>query len=499
MLEPTQQLLLGTQRAPGMPACPHESLQELWASLNWEARPEEALLDALALLASAETGAREAQSGAPEEEPCAPDTRAVAPARLVQLLQTTLSDELRPLLVECLQLYSVSGYRPPHYLLPRLLSLVSVEESKVLQASLGPQGHWLLRQVPGSNTSTPPASENEAAVWDEGKEAHRLAWLAATRQTAPDTARRALEHTWPKESSDFKLLALQELGTNLSEADESLLESCLRDRRREVRREARLLLTRLPQSGLAQRMRRRATAILSCSKGWFSKKLELAPPPSFDASWKDDAIEEKAPAGTGEKAFWCQQILGSVPFDFWRGQTELDCATLLKLAASGEWKGLLLRAWLESLSCASDHELAAQLLGLLLRGEAELLANGLGHAHFNTLVQHCRAEETWQLLAAHDETVGYTWSFVQRGSDTIPAASAQRLLDRLQPALAQSQFPGGSPQAVHLARRLPTGCLHAALSRLRSVEAPGKALEAFMRAAEMRLLLHTAFGSAQTP
>ena len=107
--------------------------------------------------------------------------------------------------------------------------------------------------------------------------------------------------------------------------DEAFLESCLNDRSAAVGRAAAGLLCRLPGSALAGRMRARASAMLALDKA----RLVCTPPPAIDRDWERDGIPEQPPAGQGQRAFWVETVLASIPPSHWQAGFGLTPSTLV--------------------------------------------------------------------------------------------------------------------------------------------------------------------------
>jgi len=492
-----QVLLLGTERSPQPPPPPHPALAEAWQQLDWAANRERALLDALAITAQARAAATPATTAhLSRPSPAPEESRPPAPAAATSLLAQLLDGELRPLLSDWLEHCARAECVLPPLLLPRLLSDATTEERRLLAPVLGARGTWLLQQNSEWQAMLSAELPQTLSAWEDGASSERLAWLRSHRASAPASAREALAATWKDESADFREEALATFLTGLSLEDEAFLTTALADKRKGVRQVAQSLLTRLPGSALSQRMAARAQALLKVERGFLSTKLEIILPERFEPEWKSDALEEKPPAGTGEKAWWTQQILACVPFSTLRKATGLTTHKLCALAAASEWAALLQNAWLGSLHCAPDEELAAELLDQVLaasgRGSGAQQTGPLTEA----LLPFCTRTDRWRLLRTHEGKGASAWHFLPHLGAPATHDEALFLLSVLSQALRDGWLQGGGPQAVSLARLFPASVRDEAARLLQRENGLTRTAELFLRALEVRSSLASAFVAA---
>ncbi len=182
----------------------------------------------------------------------------------------------------------------------------------------GPLAGWLAAQRAewsyASSTSPDRSTVDGSEVWELGAIGSRVAYLRRLRQDDPARARELLEAAWDAESLDDRAALLSALETGLATADEPLLERALDDRRRQVRAVALDLLARLPGSGYARRMAARASACVDL-RG--AGQVGIVPPAACDRSMRRDGITPRPPAGTGERAWWLEEILARTPLSGW--------------------------------------------------------------------------------------------------------------------------------------------------------------------------------------
>lgn len=490
-----QTVLLGAERMTTPPVAPHPALDEAWRTLDWAGDREGALLDALALVGAAQTAGSMATRRVAVPAGAEPDARAFAPAAASALLPQLLEGEFRALLPEWLDLCAQAGAVVSPVFLPRVFAAALAEERGALAPVLGERGRWLLRQNPAWHRLLDASAILPDDTWELGSPAERLAWLRARRCNEPSDALARLQKTWVEEAADFREQAVAELVAGLSAADEPFLAGCLGDRRKEVRQTAQRLLARLPASALAGRMRERAAGFVTYQRGFLSKKLEIELPAAFDKAWKADAVEEKPPAGVGEKAYWVRQIVGCVPFAELRTRTGLGTSDLVGLALKGEWGELLGEAWYASLAVAPDAELAAELFRRILGGGMKPPAGQAPAALVAVLLPLCAEADRWALALDHAGQGMTAWLCLPHLPGCPEPRQAARLLAALAPAIRDGAVPGGSPQAVLVARRLPTSLRDEAARLVARENGPTKTADTFLRAFDLRAAMRTAFSA----
>src|SRR5688572_30163695 len=220
-------------------------LKTLLAQLE-ETRPEAALLQAAGLLAvwrRAGYGPGQVEGGlgppAPaERQPlCSPE----AAAYLTRLLNGHFSE----LLPEWLEAVAAQGRRVPPEHLPDFLELgrQKLTLRKLITTVAGARGEWLAAQNPEWGYATQPDPQQ---VWETGVASERLAVLRRLREEEPALALSLVAGNWASEPLENRAAFIQTLGIRLNPADETFLEAALDDRRKEVRKSAAELLSRLP-------------------------------------------------------------------------------------------------------------------------------------------------------------------------------------------------------------------------------------------------------------
>jgi hypothetical protein len=181
---------------------------------------------------------------------------------------------------------------------------------------------------------------DDDSVWTEGSSADRVAYLTTARRRDPGPALGLLQQVWAQEPPVERVALLAALTVGLGPDDEPFLEAALDDRRKEVRTAAAALLAMVPGSAYERRMADRAAAIVAKD----GRKLVITLPEACDAAMKRDGIEPKPRAGTGERAWWFEQIIAAAPLSTW-DVFEESPGRLAVMKVADDWGPTLRRAW----------------------------------------------------------------------------------------------------------------------------------------------------------
>lgn len=368
--------VMGTERQPFSPPRLGGSLGQLLGQLD---TPEGALLGTAALLSLyRRAGQQPASLRVSLPDACPADDRPRCSPRAGQHLALMLGGQYTELLPEWLAALDKAGLRVPDSHLPALLQRghKQAELQPGIVGAVGRRGHWLAAQNPDWAYVAGAGDGGDEAIhtsWRTGSRVERKALLRRLRASDPDRARDLVATTWSEESPEERAAFLEAFGEGLGMADEPFLEAALDDRRKEVRRRAAELLARLPESRLVQRMIERVNPLLGYRRGLLGRgvRLEVSLPDACDTGVLRDGVEPKPPAGSGEKAWWLQQMLGTIPPRHWCARWNASPSALIKAARSGEWGTLLLTAWSAAAGLHRDPEWAEGLLETYLDGAME--------------------------------------------------------------------------------------------------------------------------------
>lgn len=328
-----------------------------------------------------------------------------ASPNLAACLSRILQEDLQACLPLWLQAASQRSISAPAICLPRLLDLgrQNVLLRPMLAHVLDQRGRWLAQMQSNWKWLLQDVSGEQVQErwWQEGNLEQRIAFLQAQRAQDAAQAREMLQLALPSEKASTRASLLVCLAVNLSQDDEALLEALLDDKAKAVRQAAQQLLARLPKSRWRQRMRARAHACVqwraaapaasaASASGWLERmtqgvkslvgvagesNMSAAPqlfvelPQQYDAQMQRDGIDEKPPMGVGERGWWLQQILASLPLQEWSEPVNavadvqpISISQYLHSFQHHDWQDVLFTASEQACILHQDAELARQLL-----------------------------------------------------------------------------------------------------------------------------------------
>jgi len=280
------------------------------------ADPAAAVLDAAALMVTAQRAGVLPAPGVIPPGPAAADTVPELPARAAEALPRLCSDPV--LLAGLLSTAASAGYRAPAPLLPALLDTAAMHTAlrPAVAGVLGARGRWLARHRRDWQRVTDaaaPTPADDPGVWETGSRAERRAYLAMQRERDPGAARELLAAGWSRETGEDRADLLAVLAHRLSAADEEFLEAALDDRKGAVRAAARHLLARLPGSAFRRRAAERAAPLLRAERATPRRRLVVSLPEAADRAAARDGIGARPPAsGIGARAWLLTQLIAAV-------------------------------------------------------------------------------------------------------------------------------------------------------------------------------------------
>jgi uncharacterized protein DUF5691 len=278
------------------------------------------LLDLAALVMVHRRAGRRAPAGDPPA-PCAEvDPRPAVPEAARARLRILLDGDGTDFLPEWLATARAAGLRAPESELPGLLTAArSRTDLRETVAELaGPRGRWLAGLNPEWAWLTRVAVgavEDPVELWRHGQFGERRTALEVLRGSDPDAARGLLEQSWRTESAEDRAVFTAVLRTGLTDRDEAFLEGALDDRAKVVRVAAARLLTELPASAFAARMRERARA---CLRPDGADRVRVVPPTGCDDAMRRDGISDTSPTGREDHSWWLGEIVAATPLPVWR-------------------------------------------------------------------------------------------------------------------------------------------------------------------------------------
>jgi len=306
--------------------------------------PDDSLLVSAARTGIAELGGYVPATFEDESNACGAESQPQMPEKAAGLLKRLVAGEFDGLLPEFLQLTAERGYIVPPETLPALLGLGKNELRKLVLPVIGERRRWLAAHNPAWAYALGRAP---LEAWENGVRAERIAALEQIRATEPGKAREWLQSSWEQDSPEDRAAFLATFSVGLSMDDEPFLETCLDDKRKEVRDAARGLLMRLENSRFVGRMWARVKPLVRMkSKFLDGDALDVSLPEGLDAAARRDglggALLRKK---MGEKANVLAQMLAYTPPTLWSKEFNCPPEKLAGLAMRSEWKEPLLLGW----------------------------------------------------------------------------------------------------------------------------------------------------------
>ena len=315
--------------------------------INTNVEPAKVVLQAAAILGQMQRVGKELPkrngglpTAAPEEklEPCSDK----AANNLTLMLS---SGKFAPALPEFLRYVQHARKILPPESLPQVLNkcLRNDEMWESIKNVIGERGKWLAEQHPvWKKLIEEPIVED----WEISTKAKRLDILDYLRKRNPQQALALIESTWSEDSFQDRQYFLDTLHTNLSIKDEAFLEQCLDDSRKEIRQVAALLLSKIEDSALNERLFQEALSLVELKTRTFKKpKLAVTIPEVFKKEWKRDGIHEKSHLFQfGQKANWLGQIIHKIPPQKWDTYFKTSPEETLDLFVRSDWSELLLQS-----------------------------------------------------------------------------------------------------------------------------------------------------------
>jgi hypothetical protein len=294
---------------------------------------------------------------------CPAESKSQMPEKASELLKRILAGEFEGILPEFLQLTAEHGCIVPPETLPTLLGLGKNELRPLVLPVIGERGRWLAAHNPAWGYAL---GRNPLEAWEHGSRLERVAALEQIRAVEPRKAREWVQSTWEQDAPEDRAALLSAFSTGLSMGDEPFLESCLDDKRKEVRETARSLLMRLENSRFVARMWARAKPLIRVkSKFLGGDSLEVSLPETLDTAAKRDGLGgASSHKGMGEKAGLLTQILSFVPPALWNRELGRPPEKLITAALHCEWKESLLLGWQLAAQKAADVAWAESLAPL---------------------------------------------------------------------------------------------------------------------------------------
>lgn len=318
--------------------------------------------------------------------PDAPDTRPRVGAAATHRLDVILAD--RPeLLSEWLEHAVRGGRRVSHTQIPDLLERASRDSGlrPLVATAVGARGTWLasFNNAWSFIAREPLATDAYTdADWHDGTAAQRRRALFALRATDPAAARGLLAAAWPEESKGEERRGLLEaLEVNLGPDDEAVLDTALDDRSANVRGLALALLTRLPDSAHAHRLRAHLRDLVRSDQG-APHEVDIVDMDIRSTDLLRDlalVVPKSRQQSAGQRWERGRVLVNHVPLDTWTELLGTGPAGVLGLA---EQERDLREGLTDAVCLQADPDWARAVLDHPGTGMAQLLSPGVRNRHW---------------------------------------------------------------------------------------------------------------------
>ena len=230
----------------------------------------------------------------------------------------------------------------PFEFLPTLLDKCVKDEFlwQKIAPIIGHRGNWLIHLNPvWQKLKVEVTQEN----WEIGTKIERVAILKKLRQEDPEEGLKMLLSTWTADGLTEKTAFLKCLAIGLSDLDEVFLEECLDFSRKEVRTNAAILLSELPNSQLQKRILGYLKEAIQIGKEDGIEKPLIILPSTKDKALIRDGINPKQKwKKGGETTGMLYQMVAILPPHHWEKQFGRPPAAILHFFTQSEWSIMLI-------------------------------------------------------------------------------------------------------------------------------------------------------------
>jgi len=230
----------------------------------------------------------------------------------------------------------------PFEFLPTLLDKCVKDEFlwQKIAPTIGHRGNWLINLNPAWQKLKVEVSQEK---WEIGTKIERIAILKKLRKENPEAGLKMLLTTWTEDGLAEKAAFLKCLAIGLSDLDEAFLETCLDFSRKEVRVNAAILLSELPNSQLQKRILAHLKEAIQIGREDGIEKPIIILPATKDKALIRDGINpkqkwKKGGATTG----MLYQMVAILPLHHWEKQFGRPPAAILHFFTQSEWSIMLI-------------------------------------------------------------------------------------------------------------------------------------------------------------
>lgn len=363
--------LIGTERQEFKlsPNTSSERLNNLLSQLN-STDQEYNLLSAAGILTFYKEAGKVANKRAKEApKACELDDLPCCSLVISKYLPSLLNNNFQRFLSEFLEELALVNKRIPTESLPQLLNFGAMNQhyQEAICKVIGKRGYWLAAQ----NTQNPnwdyakledTTGKTAEEIWQTANEATRIHLLRNLRRENPTNAIKLLATTWDKEelSTRFAFIKILEIGLTID--DEPFLELALGDSRKEIRSAAQVLLSKLSQSQLHNRVFEQARVFIKKVETKKKTTLEAKIPDEFNDLFLRDLAESKSPTTPQDKTKLLQKIISIIDPDYWAKEWNFSIVEVLELIEKSAQSETMFYALSEAIVNHSKLEWAEQVI-----------------------------------------------------------------------------------------------------------------------------------------
>lgn len=315
---------------------------------------------------------------------CPPETLPYCSNRAQNILNDLLTDKYYTLVwFWCLQCSKKQQLVQPD-ILPRFFEWGLANRKKALPlftSVIGKRGQWLAKFNPQWQFLQPHEEQHD---WETGTLAQRINYLLDLRTTQPALATEKIQQVWNEENAAGRAELLDALKINLTEADESFLQSALNDKSKTVKEKALHLLKQIPASAIIKQYCEilENSIQLKESKflGLISKtNITVALSTGSEEIFKTGIDKLSSDKAISDNDYILAQLISQVPPAFWLRHFKLGIAEVVNLFAVRDELKKFQVAFCNSVLKFGDAEWAKQILTQFNQSNVQLLTLLPGH------------------------------------------------------------------------------------------------------------------------
>lgn len=303
-------------------------------------------------------------------------------------------DESAALVQEWCEAAARAGRRVPDARLPEFLAYAARHPGlrEAIGPVLGERGQWLARQNPdwAKLVALPEEIDLDEIRrrWEEGTQAQRREVLGLLTQSDPALRRELIESSWKQEPAKNRVEFIEAFAEGVFPEDEEFLVRCLADRSMDVRYNAAIALSLLPESPTAAEIYGLAREFVR-----IGTEIKINTPPVDDIRFDRYGIASiKGPARPDQKLARLNRLVGLVAPWRWEANGEPPLTLLGRMPTDSQGQAVRNgmaeairihkdRGWAEALFHLPSRDYGSEdLIALLPRVNQELLARKLWDA-----------------------------------------------------------------------------------------------------------------------